>query len=106
MLLLSSTPITVDVKSRTAANGSVTLTVLAGGDLVNAASDAITIDQLTWTVSGALTAGTMSKTAAQSLGTWVGGGTQTGSQTYKLVNSWNYKTGTYGATITYTLTAP
>jgi hypothetical protein len=41
-----------------------------------------------------------------SLGSWTGGGSQAGTQTYKLVNSWDYKTGTYTATITYTLTAP
>jgi hypothetical protein len=105
--LLSAAAISVSVKSRTSAAGSVTLTVLAGGDLVNAATDTIAISALTWTVSGTgFAAGTMDKTTAQSLGSWTGGGTAAGTQTYKLVNSWNYKTGLYGATITYTLTAP
>ena len=105
--LLSATAISIDVKSRTSAAGSVTLTVLAGDDLLNVANDPIAINNLTWTVTGTgFAAGTMSKTVAQSVGSWSGGGTQSGTQTYKLVNSWSYKTGSYGASITYTLTAP
>jgi hypothetical protein len=104
--LLSASAISVDVKARTTAAGSVTLTVLASDDL-STGSDAIAISNLTWTVTGTnFAAGTMSKTAAQSLGSWTGGGTQSGTQTYKLVNSWSYKTGSYSTTITYTLTAP
>jgi hypothetical protein len=105
--LLSAAAISVDVKTRTAAANNVTLTVQAGGDLVNAASDVININQLSWTVTGTgFAAGTMSSTVAQSLGTFAGGGNVSGTQTYQLVNSWNYKTGSYSATITYTLTAP
>jgi hypothetical protein len=105
--VLSAAGITVDVKTRTASAGGVTLTVLAGGDLTNAASDTIAINQLSWTVGGTagFTAGTMSATVAQSLGTF-GSGSLSDTQTYKLVNSWSYKTGSYTATITYTLTAP
>ena len=33
-------------------------------------------------------------------------GTHNGTQTYTLVNSWNYVTGNYTTTLTYTLTAP
>jgi hypothetical protein len=106
-LLTATAPISVDVKTRTAAANTVTLTVQAGGALTNAASDTIAIDQLTWTATGTgFAAGTMSSTVAQSLGSFAGGGNLTGSQTYQLVNSWAYKTGTYTATITYTLTAP
>jgi len=85
----------------------VTLTVQADGALTNAASDTIAINQLTWTASGTgFAAGTMSSGAAQTLGSFAGGGNATGNQTYQLVNSWNYRTGTYSAIITYTLTAP
>ena len=49
--------------------------------------------------------GTMGTTAT-SLGSWTGGGNAAGTQTYQLANSWNYRTGIYTATITYTLTAP
>lgn len=103
---VSATAINVGVKARTSANASVTLTVQADGDLTNADSETIGIDQLTWTVTGALAPGTMSSTLAKTLGSWTGGGTQSGAQTYKLANSWDYKTGTYIAAITYTLTAP
>lgn len=102
--LTSTTPISVDVKARTSASGNVTLTVLATDDL-KSGTDVITIGNLSWTASG-LTAGTMSKTAAFTIGSWTGSGLQSGTQTYELVNSWTYKTGTYSSTITYTLTAP
>jgi hypothetical protein len=104
--LLSATAISLDVKARTSTSGNVTLTVQADDDLTNG-TDTIGIGNLTWTVTGTnFAAGTMSKTAAVSVGSWTGGGTQSGTQTYKLVNSWSYKTGSYTATITYTLTAP
>ena len=106
-LLTATSAISVDVKTRTAAANTVTLTVQADGALTNAASDTIAINQLTWTATGTgFAAGTMSSGAAQSLGSFAGGGTSSGTQTYQLVNSWAYKTGTYTAIITYTLTAP
>jgi hypothetical protein len=102
-----ATALTVDVKARTSSAGSVTLTVLSGGDFVSG-SDSIGIANLTWTASGSgMAAGTMSKTTAQALGTWAGSGNHTGmTQTYALANSWTYATGAYSASITYTLTAP
>jgi hypothetical protein len=104
--LLSATAISIDIKARTSAAGNVTLTVQSGGDLVSG-SDSIAINQLTWTVTGTnFAAGTMSKTAAVSVGSWAGSGTPSGTQTYKLANSWSYNTGAYTATITYTLSAP
>jgi len=99
------TPIDVTVKARTSAAGAVTLTVQASDDLKTTASDVIPIANLTWTASG-LTAGTMSKLSAVTIGSWSGPGTHNGTQTYKLVNSWSYVTGTYTTSITYTLTAP
>lgn len=104
--LLSATAVTLDVKARTSTSGNVTLTVQASDDLSNG-TDAIAISNLTWTATGSnFAAGTMSKTAAVSVGSWTGAGTQSGTQTYKLVNSWGYVTGSYSTTITYTLTAP
>jgi len=103
--LTATAAIAVTVKARTTSSGTVTLTVQAGDDL-KSGSDVITIDKLTWTAGGALSAGTMSKSAAVSLGSWTGPGTHNGTQTYKLVNSWNYVTGNYSTTVTYTLTAP
>ena len=69
----------------------------------------IAINNLTWTASGAgVAAGTMSKTTAQwRSARWTGSGKHTGlTQTYALANSWAYATGSYGAVVTYTLTAP
>ena len=38
---------------------------------------------------------------------WTGSGNHLGlTQTYALANSWAYATGSYGAVVTYTLTAP
>ncbi len=103
---LSSGAITVDVKARTSAAGTVTLTVLANQDLTSG-SDVIPITDLTWTVTGAgFVAGTGNKVTAQTVGSWTGSGAPSGTHTLSLPNSWTYKTGSYVATLTYTLTAP
>jgi hypothetical protein len=102
----TSAAITVDVKSRTTAAGNVTVTVLASGDLTSG-SDVIGIGNLTWTTTGAgFVAGTNNKTTAQTLGSWTGSGSPSGSHTLSMPNSWNYNTGTYTVTLNYTLTAP
>ena len=104
---LVSSAITVDVKARTTAAGSVQLTVKAGDDLKNVANDVIDISGLTWTASGTnFVAGTSNKTTAQPVGTWSGSGDRSGSHTYSLPNSWTYATGSYSAVLTYTLVAP
>ena len=103
---INATPINVAVKARTAKNSSVTLTVISDDDLLSG-SDVITIDNLTWTVSGTgFAAGTMSKTAAVNVGSWTNSGNHAGTQTLVFANSWTYATGDYTATLTYTLTAP
>jgi hypothetical protein len=96
----------IDVKARTSANGSVTLTVQAGGPLTSG-TNTIAISALKWTVAGAgMVAGTASTTAV-SVGSWTGSGNRNNlTQNYTLDNSWAYNTGTYSATLTYTLTAP
>jgi len=103
---LTAPSLSIDVKARTTAAGNVTLTVLAGGDLVSGTST-ILIGNLAWTTLGAgFVAGNSNKTTAQSVGSWTGSGTRTGSQVYTLPNSWTYATGTYTATLNYTLSAP
>ena len=98
--------ITISAKAKTSTGGNVTLTVLSGGDLMSG-TDAIAISNITWTVTGAgLAAGTLNKTTAQSVGAWTNSGTWAGTQIYALANSWAYHTGSYAATLTYTLTAP
>jgi hypothetical protein len=98
--------ISVSAKARTSANGTVTLTVLAVDDL-KSGSDSVSISSVTWLASGAgFQAGTLSKTAAQTIGSWTGSGTRTGTLRYTLTNSFGYATGSYRTTLTYTLTAP
>jgi hypothetical protein len=104
--VLTATALTIDVLARTAANSNVTLTVEADGDLTSG-GDLIDISNLTWTMGG--DAGFQAGTAATIdviVGSWTGGGARSGTQTYALVNSWSYATGTYAATLTYTLTSP
>jgi hypothetical protein len=104
--LINAAPINVTVKARTGATETVTLTVVADGDFVNAASDVIPIANLSWLAGGTgFVAGTAS-TSAVSVGSWTGSGTRNGTQTYRLVNSWTYAPGSYSVELTYTLTAP
>jgi len=99
-------PVDVTAKVRTGAASNATLTCLAGGDLVSG-GDTIAISTVTWTATGAgFVAGTMSRLAAQSAGSWTGSGNYSGTFSYALANSWDYEIGNYTATVTYTLTAP
>jgi len=104
---LTSGAVTVDVKARTSATGSVTLTVLAGGPFTNGAGSTIDLSTLTWAASGtSFVPGFSSSTAAQAVGTWTGSGNRAGTNTYSLPNSWDYAVGTYTVALNYTLTAP
>jgi hypothetical protein len=99
-------PITITAKARTTIGSTVTLAVQAANDL-KSGLDTILATQMQWTSTGTgFVAGTMSRTAAQTVGLWTSSGSWTGSQTYTLLNSWNYATGTYSTTLTYTLSAP
>ena len=103
---MTSGAVSIDVKTRTSAGGVVTLTVLASDDL-KSGSDTIGIGNLTWTATGTgFVAGTADKTTAQTVGSWTGGGTPSGTQTFALPNSWSYATGSYTVTLNYTLSAP
>jgi hypothetical protein len=99
-------PVNVTARIRTGSASVATLTALTGGDLVSG-GNTILINNVTWTASGTgFVAGTMNKTVGQSVGSWTGSGQQVGSNNFFLANSWNYVTGVYTATVTYTLTAP
>ena len=106
--LAANNALSIDVKARTSTNGSVSLTVVAGDDLKSGATDTIAISNLTWAGSGAgfSATGTSSKAAPVTVASFTGSGNRTGTQNYSLANSWSYATGTYNATLTYTLTAP
>lgn len=98
--------VSVNAKVRTGSASTATLTHLAAGDLVSG-SDNIAIGNVTWTATGAgYQAGTMSRTAAQTAGSWTGSGNRAGTFSYFLANSWAYATGNYTASSTYTLSAP
>jgi hypothetical protein len=99
-------PLTITAKTRTTLGSTVVLSVVASSDL-RSGLDVIPVSQLRWTSAGAgFMNGTMSATASQTIGTWLSSGSWTGTQSYSLVNSWSYSTGTYSTTLTYTLSAP
>jgi hypothetical protein len=104
--VMTATAFNIDVKARTSGLGNITLTVVASDDLTSG-SDVIPIGGLTWAATGSgFQPGTSNKATAQTVGSWTGSGSPTGTQTYSLPNSWTYATGTYTATLNYTLTVP
>ena len=63
-------PVQVTANVTTGVDNTATLTALAQGDLVSG-SNSIAISNVTWTASGTgFSGGTMSKSAAQSVGRW------------------------------------
>jgi hypothetical protein len=105
----SENPLLVSAGANGGPTQSMSLTVLASGDLV-AGSNTIPINNVTWTASNTVGAGfrsgSMSKTTPQIAGQWTGGNTYTGYFSYFLNNSWSYGTGNYSQTAVYTLNAP
>lgn len=99
-------PITLTARARASRNATVTLTVLASDDLRSGVST-IPAGALTWTATGpGFIGGTVSRTAPQLVASWVGSGSRSGLQDYRFRNLWTYPSGTYSATLTYTLSAP
>ncbi|MBM4272937.1 MAG: hypothetical protein FJ134_00515 [Deltaproteobacteria bacterium] len=99
-------PLTITCAARTGASSAVTVTVKAADDLKDGAKS-IGISNVAWTATGAgYIAGTMSKSADQNVGSWTGSGSRAGTLSFALANSWDYETGNYSATATYTLTVP
>jgi hypothetical protein len=99
-------PVQVTANAQTNGNKTVTLDVIARGDLVSG-GDAIAISNVRWTATGdGFVAGTMSKTAPQTAGSWQRSGNRTGTFSFFLNNNWFYATGNYTQTVTYTLTSP
>lgn len=101
-----SGPVTVTAKARASRGGTVLLTVQATDDLRSGVVT-IPVDALTWTATGAgFVGGTVSRTAQQTVGSWTGSGSRTGTQQFLFRNLWTYSTGTYTVTLQYTLSAP
>jgi hypothetical protein len=102
---LTAPALNITARARATAGSSVSLTVVATGDL-DSGTATIPIGSLTWTATGTGFVAGASSTTAQSLGSWIGSGLRSGTQTYSLPNSWDYATGTYTTTLTYTLAVP
>jgi hypothetical protein len=104
---LTSSGLGVTVKARTTAGSTVSLTVLATGDLSAGAGVNIPVNTLTWsTASAGFVNGAGNVATAQSVGSWSGSGARVGTLVFSLPNSWSYATGTYTTTLNYTLSVP
>jgi hypothetical protein len=98
--------ISITAKAKTSKGSTVTLTVVAGGDLISSGNTPIPISNVTWTAGGSgFMPGTLS-TTVQTVGSWTDSGNRSGTVTFFLANAWNYNTGSYSAPLTFTLTAP
>jgi hypothetical protein len=98
--------IAVTAKARATVGAQVILTVIANDDL-RSGVQVIGASAITWSATGAgFRAGTLSKTAPVTVGQWTGSGVRSGTQQLMFENLWTYATGTYTATLTYTLTSP
>ncbi len=102
----SENPVAITANARTGSNSPVTLTFLASGDL-QSPNQTIPISKVTWTATGTgYRNGTMSRTAAQTVGTWTGSGSYAGALSFTLDLTGNDKTGDYTSSGTFTLSGP
>lgn len=102
----TSGPLTITVKTRTPLNSTVRLSVLASDNL-RSGLRTIPASVITWTASGTgFIPGTLNRTTPQSVGSWIGSGARTGTQSLLFANSWSYPVGTFTLTMTYTLSSP
>jgi hypothetical protein len=62
---------------------------------------------ITWTAAGpGFLPGTLSRSAAQTVGTWTGSGIRSGSQSFYFENRWTHPPGIYTITLVYTISTP
>ena len=98
--------LSITAKARATSGSQILLTVQAADDL-RSGVDTIAAQAITWTTTGAgFTSGTLSSSAPVAVGRWTGSGVRLGTQTLYLANLWTYTSGTYTASLLYTLTAP
>jgi hypothetical protein len=98
-------PISITAKSRATPASQVILTVIASDDL-RSGIQTIAASAITWTVTGGgFQPGTLSTTPV-TVAQWTGSGVRSGTQQLMFLNLWTYATGTYTASLTYTLSAP
>jgi hypothetical protein len=94
------------VRARVQRNSQVTLTVQSTDDLRSGVT-VLPASLMTWTVTGSgFAGGTLSRSAPQLVGRWTGSGVRVGAQNYRFENRWTHPTGTYSATLVYTLASP
>jgi hypothetical protein len=103
---LTAPAITVTARARVQPTENLVVTVVAGNAYFDTTST-IPVSGLTWTATGAVFAnGTMSSTTPQTVASWTGPNSQSGTQTYSLPNLWSYAPGTHTVILTYTLANP
>jgi hypothetical protein len=99
-------PIAITAKSRATGASQVMLTVVASDDL-RSGLQVIAASAITWTATGpGFQPGTLSQTTPVTLAQWTGSGVRSGTQQFMFRNLWTYATGTFTASLTYTLSAP
>jgi hypothetical protein len=106
--LVPSVPagVSVSARARVPRNSQVTLTVQSTDDLRSGVT-VLPASLITWTATGAgFAGGTLSRTTPQLVGRWTGSGVWTGTQSFRFENRWTHPTGTYSATLVYTLSSP
>lgn len=107
--VVASPALTVRYRIRQNGLGTWMLTVLASGDL-DAGGDTIPIGNITWNATPLppFQNGTLSASVEQQVASGNGNvaAWQSGTVTFHLVNSWNYRAGFYTQTLTFTLSAP
>lgn len=99
-------PVSISAKARATPGAQVVLTVQAADDL-RSGVNVIPASNIRWTASGAgFVAGTLSRSAPVTVGTWSGSGVRAGTQQLYFTNLWSHPTGTYTVSLLYTLTSP
>ena len=88
-------PLVITVKARATLNATIRLSVLASDDLRSGVRT-IPASNITWTATGVgFVPGTLNRTTPQTVGSWIGSGVRTGSQSLFFGNVWTHPTGTY-----------
>jgi len=103
--IAGSGPVSVQVKVGGGPSISSQLSCQASGDLQSGPA-IIPISRITWTAQGqGFLSGTLSRSAPQLVGQWMGNVDTQGQLQFWLQNSWSYAVGSYSQSVLYTLIA-
>ena len=98
--------IEITAKARTPRNAQVSLTLQAADDL-RSGINTLPASLIRWSASGSgFVPGTLDRASAQTVATWTGSGTRTGTQSFAFENKWTHPPGTYSVTLIYTMSTP